>query len=208
MGQDFRRFLRAIFGGWKGAMCGGFGLLFTISGLLLPSAWATHVFVGIGVCGLMYAAFRAWLEKDKAHAEALERIKPRLAIRSAVEVDEQYWYYRVRVENLADQTCRFGVYLTAIDPPVNGLTLPLPLQITNEPGTAEAILPAKGDRPVDVFLFVSASRHIQITGAHHAPAIKPSSHRLTLLAYCDQGASVQRIFVITPTEKGIEFGPA
>src|SRR5262249_26088933 len=162
---------------------GGFGLVFTILGLLMPSAWLIGAFVTILILCLLFACFCAWWEEHQAHNRALERLKPILDIRDATEVDEGRRCYRVRVENLADQSCMARVHLVGVDPPFAGLPLPLPLKLTNHPETAVAPLPGKHTCLVDVFLWVPVGDRIQIVGTHGAHNITPAGRRLTLSAY-------------------------
>jgi hypothetical protein len=80
MTRDFVRFLHAVFSKWLSGMTGIFGLIFTITGLFLNGPALTTVFVLLGVCCLLFAAFFAWRERDiaafgqTARAEQLKTI--------------------------------------------------------------------------------------------------------------------------------------
>jgi hypothetical protein len=216
--NDFVRFLWAVGGDWVGKMSGGLGLLFTIVGglaaVLVPSVMTATVsaiiFIVLGIAGLVFAAFWAWLVEHNEREKAEARFRPKLEILSETGSSGQGYY--ITVKSLADVSVRFGVKIATISPEVPNLLLPVSLPIPGVPPRGELIslLPGRQEHRVFVFILYGPESQeranlINIDGGEDIPKQR---YEIRIVAHGDAGAdvpSVERKFIFEPRDTDADF---
>src|SRR5438309_2258384 len=128
--REFGLFLRSVRRHWVFLMTGiasvALGAITSIwSGP--SSGWAFWV---IAFVCLIVSVFMAWRDEHRGREQAEEKLRPKLAIGGVPETHDSH-LLRIRVSNMSDASCTFGVNLIAARPPIEGVALPYPLHITH-----------------------------------------------------------------------------
>lgn len=151
-------------------MCGGFGLLLTVSGLILAvlslfveqlqkapvlTIAGVILFSSTGILCLLYACFDVWKDRDKEARVAEERLRPMLELAGVRVAGPGEDHYRVIVRNLSGGRVQFKTQVRLAEPALEGgFPLPVDLQPTHSqsPDSIGEAGP-NGEQPVDVFVY-------------------------------------------------------